>query len=137
MTAMHGRPLPSVTEQDTGEFWAANADGRLTYQVCRTCERVVFFPRSHCPHCGGLDLDVRDAAGAGTIYTFTVVRTHADPFFKARLPYVTALVDLPEGVRIMTEIVGIDPDAVRVGQAVTLEWEAHDGLALPLFRPTD
>lgn len=127
------RPLPSVAEPDTGCFWRATAEHRLTYQACNACAEVVFFPRAHCPACGSADLAERDSAGRGVVYSCTVVRTHHDPYFRARVPFVIGLIDLNEGFRLLTEIAACEDD-VRIGTRVVVEWEDHEQLSLPLFR---
>lgn len=130
------RPLPSLVEPDTAAFWHATAEHRLTYQVCGACARVVFFPRSHCPGCGAPDPQERESAGRGVVYALTVIRVHHDPYFRARLPFVTALIDLDEGFRLLTELIDVDPGtAVPIGTRVVLAWEDHDGVSLPVFRP--
>jgi uncharacterized OB-fold protein len=129
------RPLPSLDEPDTAAFWSATAAGRLTYRVCRRCGEVVFFPRSHCPADLSPDLEVRDSAGRGTVYAFTVLRRSAAPGHQGRLPVVLAVVQLREGFRMLTEIVGADPGAVRVDMPVRVRWEPHEGLRIPLFEP--
>jgi uncharacterized OB-fold protein len=121
------RPLPSVTEADTGPYWRATAEHRLTYQEDGD-GAVVFFPRRHA---GGRE---RDSAGAGVIYTFTVVRQHGHPFFRAHAPYVVAMVDLDEGFRVLAEVAA-DPEEVHIGQRVVVGWEDHPDLAVPVFHP--
>ena len=59
------RPLPSVTEADTGPFWRAAQEHRLTYQKCSNCGSIVFYPRAHCTNCGSGELVVHDSAGRG------------------------------------------------------------------------
>ena len=127
------RPLP-LPDPDTDPFWAATRERRLTYQRCGRCDRVVFYPRRHCSHCGSTDLRWHTSAGRGVIYTFTVIRRQDHPFFRSRLPYVLAYVDLDEGFRILAEVVA-DPESVRIGQPVTVEWEDHEQLRIPIFRP--
>jgi hypothetical protein len=73
------------------------------------------------------------SAGFGTVYTYTVVRQHGHPFFRARAPYVVAYVDLDEGFRMLAEVVG-DPDTVQIGQRVAVDWEDHDEVSVPVFR---
>ncbi|WP_219412595.1 Zn-ribbon domain-containing OB-fold protein [Pseudonocardia nigra] len=120
------RPLPALDEADTGPFWRACGEHRLTYQRTATGE-VVFYPRQ------GAGVETHESAGLGTIYTYTVVRQHGHPFFRAHAPYVVAYVDLDEGFRILAEV-DSDPDAVRIGQRVQVAWEDHDGVAVPIFR---
>jgi uncharacterized OB-fold protein len=128
------RPLPLFPEPDTEPFWAATAGHRLTYQVCRACGQVVFHPRRHCTCCTSADLEWRDSAGAGTVYTFTVIRQNGHPFFRARIPYVVGFVDLDEGFRMLAEIAA-DPQTLRVDQRVTVTWEDHADLSVPIFQP--
>ena len=133
-TAPPERPLPSLDEPDTGPFWAATRDHRLTYQVCAACGEVIFFPRRHCPGCLSVDTEWRESAGDGPVYTYTVIRQHGQPYFRGRLPYVLGFIDLDEGFRLLAEI-DTAPEQARVGQRVTVGWEDHPELAIPVFRP--
>jgi uncharacterized OB-fold protein len=126
--------MPSMTEADTGPFWQAARDHRLTYQRCQQCGETVFFRRRHCPHCGSDGLDEKDSAGEGVLYTYTVIRQHGHPFFRSILPYVVGVVDLDEGFRMMAPIRASNVEAVDVGQRVVLEWEDHDNWSLPVFQ---
>lgn len=92
----------------------ALATGRFEIQKCAVCARHVFYPRVLCPHCGAGKLDWVAASGRGTVYSTTVVR---------RKPadggdYNVCLVDLAEGVRMMSRVVTVPPEAVRIGMAV-------------------
>lgn len=117
-------------------FWAATRDRRLVLQWCRTCEQPIHYPRDACPRCLGDELEFRSSPGVGTVYAVSVMPKPANPLMAGREPYVMALVDLDEGVRIMSNIVGIDPGAVQVGMAVRVTWERlSDDRYLPLFAP--
>lgn len=131
--AVPERPLPVFPEPDTEPFWTATGQHRLLYQVCLACGEIVFYPRRHCTGCLSGDLEWRESAGRGTIYTFTVIRQHGQPYFRGRLPYVLGFIDLDEGFRLLAEI-DTAPDTVRVGQRVTVGWEDHAELAVPVFR---
>lgn len=130
------RPLPTLAEPDTAPFWAATKQHRLTYQMCASCGEIIFYPRRHCTGCLSTDLRWHDSAGSGTVYTYTVIRQHGLPYFRSRLPYVVAFIDLDEGFRLMAEI-DAPPDAIAVGQRVTVAWEDHAELAVPVFRLAD
>jgi hypothetical protein len=125
------KPYP-VPDVETAPFWDAVAAGRLDIQRCRSCRRQVFYPRSLCRHCGGLDLEWVTVSGTGTVYSFTVVH-RAPAEFQAEAPYVVALVELEEGVRMLTRLVDVEPAAVRVAMpvVVTIRGEPR----LPYFRP--
>ena len=132
MSARFEPPSTEVSEP----FWQATRERRLIMQWCRPCERVVFYPREICPRCLGSDLDWRDSPGTGTVYAFSVHYRTGSPEMMDRTPYVVALVDLDEGARMMTNIVGCDPDDVGVGMGVRVTWEhLSDGCHLPLFEP--
>ena len=114
-------------------FWAASRERRLVLQWCRTCERAIHFPREACPSCLGDDLEFRPAAGTGTIYACSTMPVPANPTMAGREPYVVALVDLPEGVRLMADVVGEGALDAAVGDAVTVGWEPlPDGRHLPV-----
>lgn len=126
--------VPSPVDRDTLPFWEAARERRLTYQTCDTCGEVVFFPRKHCPHCLGRDLTRHDSAGRGTVYTFSIVRASRDPRFAGRVPYAVAWVDLAEGFRMMSNVLG-DVDQLRVGLPVQVRWAASGEWLLPVFAP--
>ncbi len=131
------RPQPRFPEPDTQPFWEATKEHKLTYQVCAN-GHVIFYPRAHCPTCGSLDTTVKESAGEGTIYTYSVVRLNRHPAFAPLGPYAVAYVDLDEGFRILTNIVGItDPlTDVKIGQRVKVSWEDQEsGLSFPMFAP--
>lgn len=132
------RPLPKLTEADTAEFWTRTKQGKLSYQRCADCAAIVFYPRRHCTHCLGNNLEWQTASGKGTVYTFSVVRQSYQPFFRTQVPYVVAWIDLDEGPRILSNVIGLTDPATQleIGQAVTVEWEPHEELSIPLFKPT-
>jgi uncharacterized OB-fold protein len=121
-------------------FWEASREGRLLVQWCTSCDRGVFYPRVFCPHCanGAGTLEWRTASGRATVYAAGVEHRPeaAGATFSGGAPYCVALVDLEEGVRMLTNVVGCPPDDVRCGMAVTVTWEPlSDGRRLPLFEP--
>ena len=132
------RPQPRFPEPDTQPFYDATKEHRLTYQQCNACKNVVFYPRAHCTSCGSRDLAWKDSKGQGTVYTYSVVRLNRHPAFMPLGPYAVAYVDLDEGFRVLTNIVGVnDPlTDVKVGQRVKVQWEDQEsGIALPMFTP--
>jgi uncharacterized OB-fold protein len=130
--AEYSRPLP-VPDGDTKPYWDAAREHRLVIQRCQDCHESIFYPRSVCPQCMSDRIDWIEASGKGTIYSFTVVH-RAPAQFADSAPYVVALVDLAEGVRLMTNIVCCDPTAVRIGAAVEVEFdEVTPEIALPKF----
>ena len=125
---------------ESGAFWEATRESRLLVQWCTSCDRGVFYPRVFCPHCaaGAGALEWRTASGRATVYAAVVEHRPeaAGANFSGGAPYCVALVDLEEGVRMLTNIVGCPPDEVHSGMAVSVTWETlSDGRRLPLFEP--
>jgi len=107
--------------------------GCFRIQRCDDCNRHVFFPRVLCPHCASEKLTWVDPAGTGTVYSTTVVRRPADKGG----PYNVVLIDLDEGVRLMSRVEGVAPQDVRIGMRVRVEVATLQGAPAPVFRPTD
>jgi uncharacterized protein len=124
---------------ESGPFWEATRAGRLLVQWCTACDRGVFYPRAFCPFCGtGGTLEWREASGRATVHAAVVEHRPeaAGAAFSGGEPYCIALVDLEEGVRMMTNVVGCPPGDVHSGMAVRVAWEPlSDGRQLALFRP--
>ena len=119
-------------------FWAATREPRLLVQWCVPCERPIHFPREACPSCLGTDLEFRTASGRATVYAVSVMAKPANPSMAGRGPYSVALVELDEGVRMLTNVITSDPDSVSIGDSVTVAWEPlSDGRHLPVFVPCD
>jgi uncharacterized OB-fold protein len=131
-------PIP-VPTPETRPFWEAARRHELVAQRCRACGEHVFYPRAVCPRCFGNELEWRRLGGRGTLHTFTVVYRGARGF-PLGPPYVIAVVELAEGPRLMTNLVGIEPDParIRIGMAVEVVFEdVSDDIALPRFRPLE
>lgn len=132
---MYEKPLP-VIDPESRPYWEALREGRLQLKHCRDCGRHHHYPRELCPHCGSDAVEWSQARGTGTIYSYTIARRPAGPAFKADTPYVVAIIELDEGARLMSHIAGIDPEEVRIGQRVALEFEPVTAeITLPRFRP--
>jgi len=128
------RPAP-VPEPEAEPYWAAARDGRLVVQQCQACGHRQLYPRQHCLVCRG-EVTYIEASGRGTVYSFTVIRQNYSRPFRDWVPYVVALVDLEEGPRVMTNVVGCDPGDVQVGMAVRARFEVvSDDAGITLFEP--
>jgi uncharacterized OB-fold protein len=126
-------PIPRP-DPETQPFWDAAREGRLDLQRCLSCDLLVWYPRRRCHRCGSGDLRWETVSGDATVHAFTVVHRSPDP--SRPTPYVVALVDLVEGARLMTNIVDVDPAAVRIGLAVRVRFRPLDGdIELPVFGP--
>ena len=123
-------------DETSAPFWDATRDRRLVLQWCTGCEKPIWYPREVCPRCMGSRLEWRPASGRGVVYAVTVERKPQNPGLAALAPYTVTLIDLDEGVRMMSSVVGVDPEAVRIGAEVDVTWEAlSDGRNLPVFVP--
>ena len=135
------KPLPApapIVDPETRPFWEATAEGRLLLPRCEACGTAIWYPRSFCPACGSTDVAWLEASGRGTIYSFTINRMgRADlSEYRGVGPFVLAYVELEEGPRVLTNVVGCDPDSLAVGQAVEVVFhDTGQGTALPRFRP--
>jgi len=130
--ADHDKPSPRISPE-TQSFWDGCRLGELRYQLCRGCGRVQFYPRVLCAGCGATALEWRRSRGEGSIYTVTVVYRAPTPAFRGDVPYAIALVDLDEGFRMMTNVLGPDPESLAIGDRVRVVFEARGDLALPQF----
>lgn len=133
---MSARLIPPTRELTT-PYWEAARRGELVVQRCGACEARTFPPRARCPRCGADALAWAPVSGRGTVYSFTVARRAPHPVFAGQLPLVVAIVELAEGPRLVTNIVGCDPADVTVGMAVEVAFEPIDDsdMALPVFTP--
>ena len=116
-------------QPETKAFWSELAEGRFKLRYCRACERAHWYPRAICPHCASPETEWRPASGQGTIYSYSIARTAAQPF---AIAYVT----LAEGPTMMTNIVNADPAKLAIGQKVRVALvESENGQKVPMFEP--
>ena len=129
------KPLPQA-EPYSQAFWDATKQNKLLIQVCGECDSRIFFPRKQCPECWSEKLDWIEATGKANIYAFSVTYEGVEAAFRDDLPIVLAWVDLPEGIRMQTNIIDCDPDDIEIGQSVEVIFKrATDEITLPFFRP--
>lgn len=127
--------LPPLTDANRA-FWTGGADGRLHIQRCTSCGRWQHPPADVCEACGG-GVEAEPVSGTGTVFTFTVNHQPFNP--DVPVPYVIAIVVLDEqdDLRLMTNLVGIEPDDVRVGMPVRVAFEQRDEHWVPVFEAAD
>ncbi|MBL0089910.1 MAG: OB-fold domain-containing protein [Ideonella sp.] len=128
------KPLPQPTETSR-PFWDALKAHRVQIQQCSDCSHWLFFPREHCPACASHRLAWREISGQGTLYTFTVARVPTLPEFTDELPQLLAVVQLDEGPHLNTTLVGVAPEAVKIGQRLTPVFDDRPG-SVTLLRYT-
>jgi uncharacterized OB-fold protein len=128
MTTSDPLHWPLVTEY----FERAEAD-ELTVPVCEDCEATHFPPRAVCPYCLSGSLSLRESAGEGTVYSFSVVHVDYHPTWGTETPYVNALVDLDDGPVVFGNVIDCDPEEVSVGAPVEVAFEEIEGTVRPVF----
>jgi len=120
----------------TRTWWDASADGRLLVVRCSECGEAHYYPRPFCPRCGSDEVTWEEVSGSATLYTWSVVHRNDLPPFNEQVPYVAAVVDLAEGPRMMTNVVGCDPTELRIGMSLQVEFrDLGEGMHIPVFRP--
>lgn len=131
------RPIPEPDTITAAPFWRGAHEGRLMLPRCLQCSRVHFYPRTLCPHCHSTDLEWIEASGEGTVHTFAVQQRGLGGW-NDETPFVTAFIDLREGARMMTVLLGVDaaaPESIRIGAPARVEFErAADGVSIPFWR---
>jgi uncharacterized OB-fold protein len=134
MTSSLPVPEPTVNVE-TETFWSAASEGRLVLPRCSSCDTVIWYPRRFCPSCHTSEVAWIDATGRGTIYSYTVVRQAPGPW-KEAVPYVIAYVELDEGPKVLTNVIGVDVESVAIGQQVKVVFErSPEGIGVYRFEP--
>jgi len=129
------KPLPLPTPV-TRPFWDGLAEGRIRMQRCLDCDGWVFYPRSHCSHCLSDRLEWRDVSGTATLYTFTVTRQPTAPQFADEVPQRIAVVELAEGIRLTSTLVGVEDADIRIGMRLQPVFDrVSDSVTMLRFRP--
>ncbi|WP_407688933.1 Zn-ribbon domain-containing OB-fold protein [Mycobacterium sp. HUMS_1102779] len=130
---MAARLAPAISK-DTEFFWNGLREHKLLIQRCGGCGALRHPPRPMCPACRSLDWEAVEASGRGTVYSYVMPHEPKFPFLD--YPYIVVLVELAEGVRLVSNLCDIDPADVRVGMDVEVFYQAFDdGLVLHQFRP--
>lgn len=129
------KPLPSPDEVSR-PYWEGCRQGRLPLQKCQDCGAYQTFPRIVCYRCLSERLDWVEASGRGVVYSFSTLYRPPAPEFADDIPYTVALVELEEGVRMMSNIVDCAPESVEIGMDVRVVFDnVTPDIALPKFRP--
>jgi uncharacterized OB-fold protein len=130
------KPIPAA-DVETAPFWAACREHKLIIQRCRSCGHKRFPPTRFCSECQSAEQDWTESSGRGVIFSWIVVR-HPVPkeAFAPDVPYIVALVDLEEGVRMPANLEGCAPEAVRGSMPVMVGFRAvTPDVTLPVFKP--
>lgn len=132
---MSGRPVPTPSAL-TAPFWDATRRGELRMPFCDGCGSWFFTPEARCPRCLAAGWRYRGVAGTGTVYSVTVVHRAPGPGFD--VPFALAIVELDEGVSLLSHVVGVAPEDVRIGQRVRVRLRPlTERITVPEFAPED
>lgn len=128
------RVLPKLDDTNR-EFWTAGERGELRFWRCQSDGFWIHPPSPRCPQCLSDDIAIETVSGQGVVHSFTVNHQPWNPTMPER--YVIALVQLEEqdGLRLMTNLVDVEPGDVRIGMPVEVTFEQYDDTWLPMFRP--
>lgn len=126
-------PVPTP---ETAPYWEGAKAGELRIQRCRECTNAYFYPRPLCPNCGSGDVEWFTASGRATLASY-IISERAAPGFEA--PYVIAIVELQEGPRMMTNVVGVDPtpDNLELDMPFMVQFEDRGEISVPVFAPAE
>jgi len=128
------KPLPEPTHWSK-PFWDACKKHELHIQKCKDCSKLIMYPKRYCPHCLSENLTWVKSEGKGVIYSYTIVCNNPPTAFLSEVPYVVAVVELDEGVRMATNIVQSDFEDIKCEAPVEVVFEdITDEITLPKFR---
>jgi uncharacterized OB-fold protein len=135
MSQTVSKPVP-VPDDISAPFFDGARQGKLMLQHCAACGKWSFPIRKRCPHCFATKLEWRPASGRGTLYTFAIMHQVMNPGFAGAVPYNIAQIDLEEGVRMTSNVVGLPNADLKIGMALEAFFEdVGQGVSLPKFRP--
>jgi uncharacterized OB-fold protein len=127
---------PFLEELEAKPFWANLREHKLTAQHCNACGKFFTFPpQGSCPHCLSPDYDWVWLSGKGKVYSFVTYCRAWHPSYKDKVPYNVSLIDLDEGPRLISNVIGCKPEEVKIGMAVEVAYDDREDYTLPQFRP--
>ncbi len=130
-------PKPEPRDEGLGaEFFAHAREGRLCFQRCAECATWRHLPRLQCPGCGSTDWSWEPSSGRGRVLSWTVTHEAAHPAFAAEAPYAVIVVELEEGIRMVSGLRELAPEALALDLPVEVVFEPiSERVTLPFFRP--
>ena len=129
------KPVPRPSPESL-PYWQAAREHRLVIQHCDACGQYWFPPSQSCPHCLASNFSWSPVSGRGKVFSFVTYHRVYHPAFAKEVPYVVALVELDEGPRLLTNIVGVPPEQVVCDMPVQVMFEDYDeGASVPKFMP--
>jgi uncharacterized OB-fold protein len=129
--------VPALTPE-TAPFWEAANAGTFLLQRCPDCGKTQYHYRALCSFCMSDKIEDYPSAGKGEVWTYSVVYRNNTAGYPEKVPYVVGLVELEGGVKVVSNIIGGDPEDVTFGTKVEVVFaKTQDGQAIPLFKVTD
>jgi uncharacterized OB-fold protein len=130
-----GRPLPKPSAT-SAPFWEAAHRQQLILQYCKQCRVFQHYPRPICANCWRDDIEWRPCSGRGRVYSYSVCHHHGKSSAPDDTPDIVAIVELREGVRMTTNIVGCAAADVRIGMEVEAVFQpVSEDYTLIFFQP--
>jgi uncharacterized protein len=132
---VYAKPLPHI-DPDALPYWASLREHQMRIQKCQACQRFFFPPSDYCPRCLSGEVEWQAVSGRGSVYAAITMHHVYRPAYKQEVPYNISLVDLDEGARVWTNVIGCPPAEVCPGMPVEVVYEdATDDITLAKFRP--
>lgn len=125
-------PEPTITAISK-PFWDKVNEQQFYLQQCDDCSQWIFYPRSHCPHCFGLNLTWKEASGQGKLKTWSMIHRAGHPAWQGRTPYAVGIVELAEGPSLLTHLL-IDEQEIRYQLPVEITFQQLNERLLPFFQ---
>ena len=130
------RPLPQPDDDLTAAFWEHCAKGALFFQRCSSCQTWRHLPRPRCAKCGSKEWSWRPSTGRGVIFSWTITHQPLLRNFPEEVPYAAIVVELDEGVRMVSGLRGLKPSELELDLPVEVVFEdVGEGVKMPFFRP--
>ena len=128
--------MPVLSDPDWEPFWAGCKRGVLLIQRCARCEHFRYPPSPICHSCLSPEHLWIEASGKGTLFSFVVAHRALDPYWKGELPYLVGVIELAEGPRLLSNVVGVRVDQVKIGMALRVVFEPlTEEIVVPRFKP--
>ncbi len=132
--ASYDKPLPLMT-RETREFWQGCKRHELLIQRCKDCRTYRHYPRILCPNCGSWNVEWAKVSGKGKVYSYIVAHRPFHPAFADDVPYAAVIVELEEGVRMVSNVVDCRPEDIYIGMPVEVVFDdVTKEVTLPRFR---
>lgn len=127
-------PVPRM-EGLAKQFYDWCSKGELRFQQCSACGALRYVPRDLCASCGSLESEWVRSKGSGRVFTYTIAVRAMHPAFASEVPYAVAIVELDEGLRMLSRVVDCPPDELRIGMLVYVDFQTvSETVTLPVFR---